>query len=49
MMDLQPGDVPATWSDITKAREMLDYNPKVDVSKGIENFVKWYLQFYNQC
>tara|TARA_B100000579_G_scaffold25171_1_gene17729 strand:+ start:23251 stop:24234 length:984 start_codon:yes stop_codon:yes gene_type:complete len=42
---LQPGDVPATWSDISKAREMLGYNPKVDVSLGISNFVNWYNQY----
>ena len=39
---LQPGDVPITFADISKARAKLGYNPQVRVEKGIPLFVDWY-------
>jgi len=39
---LQPGDVPITFADISKARKMLGYNPQVKVKKGIPLFVDWF-------
>ncbi len=39
---LQPGDVPITFADISKARKMLGYNPQVKVEKGIPLFVDWF-------
>jgi UDP-glucuronate 4-epimerase len=39
---LQPGDVPITFADISKARKLLDYNPQVKVEKGIPLFVDWF-------
>ena len=39
---LQPGDVPITFADISKAREKLDYQPQVKAEKGIPLFVAWY-------
>ena len=39
---LQPGDVPRTFADISKAREQLGYNPQVKVEKGIPLFVDWF-------
>lgn len=38
----QPGDVPATCADLTKARSLLGYDPKVPLEEGIERFVEWY-------
>jgi UDP-glucuronate 4-epimerase len=38
----QPGDVPATWADITKARRLLGYEPRVALPEGIRRFVEWY-------
>ncbi|MFC1925775.1 GDP-mannose 4,6-dehydratase [Chloroflexota bacterium] len=38
----QPGDVPITYADISKAGELLDYHPKVKTENGIELFVDWY-------
>ena len=46
MMPMQPGDVKETWADITKARKMLDYDPKVSVEEGVNNFVNWYKEYY---
>src|ERR1017187_9075195 len=39
---LQPGDVPITFADISKARKMLGYQPQVKVEKGIPLFVDWF-------
>ena len=39
---LQPGDVPVTYADISKARAKLDYHPQVKVEKGIPLFVDWF-------
>lgn len=39
---MQPGDVPATYADITKARELLDYSPKTKIVDGIPKFVAWF-------
>lgn len=39
----QPGDVPATYADITKSRELLDYNPKTKIQDGIPKFVEWFV------
>lgn len=38
----QPGDVPITYSDISKARALLNYAPQTSIEEGIEKFVKWY-------
>ncbi len=38
----QPGDVPVTYADISKAKKLLGYEPEVLIEKGIENFVNWY-------
>src|SRR5215472_313247 len=38
----QPGDVPLTWADITKACRVLGYRPAVPLQEGLERFVRWY-------
>lgn len=38
----QPGDVPITYADITKARSLIGYDPKVGVEEGVERFVRWF-------
>lgn len=40
----QKGDMPQTCADISKARALLGYNPKVPIESGIPLFVEWYLQ-----
>lgn len=37
----QPGDVPLTCADISKAQQRLAYNPKVKIEQGIPLFVEW--------
>ena len=39
---LQPGDVPITFADISKAQRILGYQPRVKVEKGIPLFVEWF-------
>lgn len=38
----QPGDVPATYADISRARAELGYHPQVPVAEGIRRFVEWF-------
>lgn len=38
----QPGDVPITYADVSKAARMLGYSPKVTIRQGLERFVEWY-------
>jgi len=38
----QQGDVPYTWSDIEKSKELLHYNPATGIEEGIEQFIQWY-------
>jgi UDP-glucuronate 4-epimerase len=39
----QPGDVPLTCADISKARKLLGYNPTTPLSVGLPKFVDWFL------
>lgn len=39
----QPGDVPITYADVTKAGRLLGYAPKVPIREGLARFVAWYL------
>jgi UDP-glucuronate 4-epimerase len=39
----QPGDVPLTCADVTKAQKILGYSPKVPLKIGIQNFLSWFL------
>jgi UDP-glucuronate 4-epimerase len=39
---MQPGDVPITFSDISKARARLGYQPQVKIEQGIILFAEWY-------
>lgn len=45
-MDMQPGDVPATWADASLLRSLTGYAPKTDVKDGIAAFVSWYREYY---
>lgn len=38
----QPGDVPQTFADITKARQLLGYDPQTKIDDGIKRFVEWF-------
>ena len=38
----QPGDVPQTYADISKARRLLGYDPRTQIEEGIRKFVEWF-------
>ena len=40
----QPGDMPVTCADISKARKLLGYNPTTPLSAGLPKFVDWFLK-----
>jgi UDP-glucuronate 4-epimerase len=40
----QPGDVPKTFADISKAKHLLAYEPKTKLEEGLEKFYQWFLQ-----
>lgn len=37
-----PADVPATWADIGRAEQLLDWRPRVPFREGVERLVDWY-------
>lgn len=43
-LPLQPGDVPRTCADITKARQLLGYDPVTPFEEGIGRFIDWLRQ-----
>jgi len=45
-LPLQPGDVPATFANVNDLVEDMGYKPGTPVQEGIDNFVKWYREFF---
>lgn len=43
-LPMQMGDVDRTSADISKAKRILNYSPKVEFEKGIEKFLDWYME-----
>ena len=46
MLPMQPGDVKATYADVSALVEAVGYRPKVSLEEGMERFVGWYRGFY---
>jgi len=46
MLPIQPGDVPATYADVSDLVEDLKYQPATPIQQGIDDFVDWYLVFF---
>jgi UDP-glucuronate 4-epimerase len=40
----QPGDVPQTWANLTKATELLGYHPEMPLLDGLRGFVDWLVE-----
>jgi UDP-glucuronate 4-epimerase len=38
-----PGDMPTTYADISKARQLLGYAPATQIRAGVQKFIEWYL------
>jgi UDP-glucuronate 4-epimerase len=45
-MDMQPGDVPATWADATLLQSLTGYRPKTGIQDGVDRWVAWYRDYY---
>ncbi|MEX1112054.1 MAG: GDP-mannose 4,6-dehydratase [Candidatus Andersenbacteria bacterium] len=43
---LPKGDIPATWADISRAREVIGYSPTTPIEEGVKEFVDWYVSWY---
>ena len=48
MLPLQAGDVLQTYADVSKAKRLLGYQPKVKIKKGVKKFIKWYKEYYEK-
>ncbi|HEX8363215.1 MAG TPA: NAD-dependent epimerase [Longimicrobium sp.] len=46
MLDLQPGDVPATYADVSDLQRDTGFAPATPIEVGVKRFVEWYLDFY---
>lgn len=48
-LEMQPGDVPITFADTTQLEQLVNYKPRMDIERGVANFVQWYRQYHTQC
>ena len=48
MLDMQPGDVPLTFADVSDLEKEIGYKPSTSLDDGIGKFVDWYREFYNK-
>ena len=47
-MEMQPGDVPATWADAGLLQRLTGYRPQTDYREGIQRFVDWFRDYYGK-
>lgn len=45
-LPMQPGDVPATYADITEIKKDYGFEPKTGLREGLQKFVEWYREYY---
>jgi UDP-glucuronate 4-epimerase len=46
LLPMQPGDVPATYADVSDLETDVGFKPQTSVEEGIGNFVQWYKKYY---
>src|SRR5688572_30531263 len=46
MLDIQPGDVPATYANVDALVKDVGFQPKTPIETGVRNFVAWYREYY---
>jgi UDP-glucuronate 4-epimerase len=46
-MEMQTGDVPATWADAALLKRLTGYAPQTDIREGVKRFVEWYRSYYS--
>jgi UDP-glucuronate 4-epimerase len=47
MRPMQPGDVTATYADVSKLHALTGYKPKIMLAEGLQKFADWYRDFYH--
>jgi UDP-glucuronate 4-epimerase len=47
LLDIQPGDVPATHADTSALEDYVKFKPQTTVEDGVRSFVEWYHQYFN--
>ena len=47
-LPMQPGDVPATWADISLLKDLTGYAPQTSIDEGVGAFVEWYRDYYRK-
>ncbi|GGA98294.1 NAD-dependent epimerase [Macrococcus hajekii] len=45
-MELQPGDVPQTYADVSDLFETIDFKPNTTIQSGVNRFVEWYMEYF---
>ncbi|MEQ1539363.1 MAG: NAD-dependent epimerase [Sphingorhabdus sp.] len=45
-LEMQKGDVPATWADASLLQTLTGFRPQTDVREGVRRFVAWYREYY---
>ncbi|WP_395327364.1 SDR family NAD(P)-dependent oxidoreductase [Novosphingobium sp. BL-8H] len=46
MRPMQPGDVTATYADVSRLNALTGYHPQVMLEEGLQRFADWYRVFY---
>ncbi|MGI6155890.1 MAG: NAD-dependent epimerase [Enterococcus lemanii] len=46
-LEMQPGDVEATYADVVDLEEAIQFKPKTTIDEGIAKFIEWYKVYYN--
>ena len=46
LMDIQPGDVPATYANVDDLARDVGFSPKTPIETGVASFVRWYREYY---
>jgi UDP-glucuronate 4-epimerase len=46
-LEMQKGDVPATWADASLLQRLTGFRPQTDIREGVKRFVAWYREYYS--
>ncbi|MDT7837641.1 NAD-dependent epimerase [Aquabacterium sp. OR-4] len=46
LRDIQPGDVPATFADVSELARWTGFHPGTSIDEGVGRFVRWYREYY---
>ena len=47
LLPIQSGDVPDTYADVDDLVEEFDFKPSMSLEQGIDNFVRWFKEYYH--